>query len=59
MQAIPQGVNSNWKTATTLEPNGSAVDKNARAGAAAIEYNVVLAGTMVPIGVKEEEEEVG
>jgi len=58
LQAIPQGVNNNWKIATTLEPNGSVVDKNARAGAAAIEYNVVLAGAMVPIGVKEEEDEV-
>lgn len=59
MQGIPQRFNGNWKTATTLEPNGSVVDINARAGAAAIEYNVVLAGTVVPIGVKEEEEKVG
>jgi len=59
VQAVPQGFNSNWKTAMALEPHGSVVDINARAGAAAIEYNVVLAGTVVPIGVKEEEEEVG
>lgn len=42
-----------------FEANGCVVDINARAGAAAIEYNVVLAGAMVPIGVEEKEEEVG
>lgn len=40
------------------EANGGVVDVDARAGAAAIQDNVVVAGTVVPVGI-EEEEEVG
>lgn len=59
MGGVSQGGDGDWESGVAVEADGGAVDVDAGAGAAAVEDNVVLGGGSVgPVGVEEEEEEV-